>query len=285
MAKYTDDVASWLRANYPDLGPTACQEKLGAEFSIKGIRAWAHRNGVKWVRTGKPRPNDQSALMKRLWEEGKIVPASQEENMLRGKKRSEMLASGAMQHPRGMLGKPQTEKCKTAARIRALELVAQGKSPLQRPRTKEQRQQQSLRMVGRIKSAGAIYSSAKRGFRDDLGQIFFRSRWEANYARFLNWKVQQQQIASWSYEVDTFWFEKIRRGVRSYTPDFKITGHDGTVWYEEIKGWMDAKSKTKLKRMAKYHPTIRVIVIGPPEYSTIEKTFSKMLPNWEYKGA
>lgn len=284
MAKYTADVVAWLKANYADLGPTACQDKLGADFTARGIRAWGHRNKIKWVRTGKPRPNDQSAVMKRLWQEGKLVKATKEQRSSAWKSRSEKLARGELQHPRGMLGKKQTPHAKAVASKTNKRRIVEGTHPFTSPRTQEQRKDQSLRMVGRIKSAGAIYSNAKRGFRDDLGKIFFRSRWEANYARFLNWKVQQKQIASWEYEVDTFWFEKIRRGVRSYTPDFKITGVDGTIWYEEVKGWMDAKSKTKLKRMAKYHPTVSVVVIGPPQYNYVEKLLSKTLPNWEFKG-
>jgi hypothetical protein len=281
MPKYPDDVAQWIRDNYPDLGPTQCADKLGASYSAKGLRSWANRHGVKWIREGKPRPNDQSALMKRLWQEGKIVKASDEENKRRGKMRSEMLAVGLLQHPRGMLGKPQTEKCKTASRERNRSLVAEGKHHFQKPRTQEQRKRQSALMTGLLKSAGAIYSNARRGYRDDLGDIFFRSRWEANYARILNWKVAQRQIATWEYEADTFWFEKIRRGVRSYTPDFKITGLNGSIWYEEIKGWMDAKSKTKLKRMKKYHPKTSVLVIGQKEYKLLEKQFAGMLPHWE----
>lgn len=72
-------------------------------------------------------------------------------------------------------------------------------------------------------------------------------------------------ISSWEYEPDTFWFEKIKRGVRSYTPDFKIVHKDGTVEYHEVKGWMDKKSQTKIKRMAIYHPEIKLVVLMKPE--------------------
>lgn len=138
-------------------------------------------------------------------------------------------------------------------------------------------------MVNRLKTPGAIYSNAKRGYREDLGHIFFRSRWEANYARVLNFLIEHNQIAAWEYEPETFWFESIRRGVRSYTPDFKITGVDGSVWYEEVKGFMDAKSKTKLKRMKKYHPHVAIKVIGSKEYTVLEKQLAKAIKHWEFK--
>ena len=61
----------------------------------------------------------------------------------------------------------------------------------------------------------------------------------------------QGEILKWEYEPETFWFEKIKRGVRTYTPDFKVTEKDGSIIFHEVKGYMDARSKTKLKRMKK----------------------------------
>lgn len=98
------------------------------------------------------------------------------------------------------------------------------------------------------------------GKRADLDDRYFRSRWESNYARYLNLMVAQRKIASWEYEPDEFWFP-IKRGTRSYKPDFKVFALDGSHEYHEVKGWMDAQSKTKLARMAKYHPTEKIIVI------------------------
>ena len=131
-------------------------------------------------------------------------------------------------------------------------------------------------------SSKPTYTSATRaksGTRADLG-LYVRSRWEANYARYLNWLKAKGQIAAWEYEPDTFWFEAIKRGTRSYTPDFKVTENDGRVVYHEVKGWMDAKSATKLKRMAKYYPEVRVIVIDQAAYQAIAK-WRRLIPDWE----
>lgn len=126
------------------------------------------------------------------------------------------------------------------------------------------------------------YSHIKQGHREDLDGRFFRSAWEANYARYLNFLFKQNVIVQWSYEADTFWFDKIKRGVRSYKPDFKIwENKDDNPYYVEVKGWMDPKSSTKLKRMKLYHPNIRLVLVDHKEYRKLSDTFSKIIKHWE----
>jgi len=84
--------------------------------------------------------------------------------------------------------------------------------------------------------------------------IYFRSNWEYRYALYLQFLKEQGVIQEWEHEPKTFWFELIKRGVRSYLPDFKIIKDDGTHYWVEVKGYMDSKSKTKLKRFKKYYP-------------------------------
>lgn len=102
-------------------------------------------------------------------------------------------------------------------------------------------------------------------------KYYFRSYWEVNYARYLEFLKQQGNIDKWTYEEDTFWFENIKRGTRSYLPDFKIYHKDGSFEYHEVKGYMNQKSKTKIKRMAKYYPKIKLIVIQKAEYKSVLK--------------
>lgn len=126
------------------------------------------------------------------------------------------------------------------------------------------------------------YSKIKAGRSADLGDTYFRSAWERNFARYLNLLQANGDIHHWDYEPDTFWFEAIKRGVRSYKPDFKVWDSKGAEpYYYEVKGWMDAKSKTKLKRMAKYHPEIKVILFGKKEYNDLQKKLSKVIRGWE----
>lgn len=120
----------------------------------------------------------------------------------------------------------------------------------------------------------------KTGKRPDLDNRYFRSTWEANYARYLNWMLGRGEIAKWEYEIDTFEFKGIKRGSRFYTPDFKITDNSGQIEYHEVKGWMDQKSATKLRRMARYYPKVRVVVKDKTFFSSL-KQMKAMLPGWE----
>ena len=121
------------------------------------------------------------------------------------------------------------------------------------------------------------------GKRTDLDGRFFRSSWEANYARYLNFLVKHKEIKAWDYECDTFEFP-VKRGTRFYTPDFKVTLKSGKVEYHEIKGWMDPASATKLKRMAKYHKNVKMVLIDKTAYLALAKSVSMLIDNWEYKG-
>lgn len=107
--------------------------------------------------------------------------------------------------------------------------------------------------------------------------IYFRSLWEPNYALYLDFLIKQKQILKWEYEPDTFWFDQIKRGVRSYKPDFKVTNIDGSIEYHEVKGYMDAKSKTKLKRMRIYYPDVKMVLIDKAVYNEIKVKLGKVL--------
>jgi len=123
-----------------------------------------------------------------------------------------------------------------------------------------------------ILGGGNAYSNCKRGWYDYNGKRYFmRSQWELNYACYLNFLIKQKEILDWEYEVDIFRFTKIKQGVVSYKPDFKIYNNNGSIEYHEVKGWMDSRSKTKLKRMAKYYPDIKLVIITEKEYNAIAK--------------
>jgi hypothetical protein len=44
---------------------------------------------------------------------------------------------------------------------------------------------------------------------------------------------------------------------------------------------MDQRSRTAIKRMAKYHPTIKLLVIDSKAYRKIAREVSKLIPEWE----
>lgn len=184
-------------------------------------------------------------------------------------------------HPKGMAGKSHTAETKdrlskTSSAFRASlndDQVAAIADKMLRSRIQSQG---SLAPVARPRG------SWKAGWRD-VGEkrCYFRSRWEANYGRYLQWLKEQGQIAEWQHEPETFWFEAIKRGVRSYLPDFRVTENDGSTVLHEVKGWMDARSKTTLKRMAKYHPQEKLIVIREKQYKEIGKKVSALIEGWE----
>jgi hypothetical protein len=128
------------------------------------------------------------------------------------------------------------------------------------------------------------YSNRKSGRRADLNDQYFRSSWEANYARYLNLLIKLRLVEEWAYEPETFWFEGIKRGVTNYRPDFRVVYRgDHKPEYVEIKGHIVAKDHTKWRRMKKYHPAIKLVIIKTKEYYNIKRKWASAIPNWEGK--
>jgi hypothetical protein len=56
----------------------------------------------------------------------------------------------------------------------------------------------------------------------------------------------------------------------------------GDLEYHEVKGWMDQKSRTRLKRMRKYFPVVIVHVIDRKVYTEIQNKLGGAIPGWEW---
>jgi len=127
------------------------------------------------------------------------------------------------------------------------------------------------------------FTNRKGGKREDLNNIYFRSSWEANYARYLNFLISNgDSIVKWEFEADTFEFKKIKRGTRLYTPDFKITLQSGHIEYHEVKGWDYPKGKTARKRFAKYYPHLKLVLIDATWFKAIKKqSIDRLIEHWE----
>lgn len=123
---------------------------------------------------------------------------------------------------------------------------------------------------------------SNRGWRE-IGdkRHYFRSKWEANYARYLQFLKSKSQILDWDFECKTFWFEGIKRGTVSYLPDFLVTKLDGTQEWHEVKGYMDAKSNTKIKRFAKYFPDQILRLVSKIWFTNNNKTMRALIRDWE----
>jgi hypothetical protein len=109
---------------------------------------------------------------------------------------------------------------------------------------------------------------------------YFKSKWEYQYAMYLDLMKRNNHIVDWFYEPHTFYFEGIKRGTTNYKPDFKVIFPSGNEEWFEVKGYMDSKSATKIKRMAKYFPEIKLRVIDKTWFSSSSKILKKIIKNW-----
>lgn len=183
------------------------------------------------------------------------------------------------EHPRGAAGMKHTQETK--------KMIGQKSKSRWDSMTKMQREDQTekqvkARIANNTPPRQRIETTWKAGWREIGPQrIYARSRWEANIARMLEFRRISGDLISWEHEPVTFWFEKIKRGARSYKPDFRVIEKDKAPYFIEVKGWMDARSKTTLKRMKKYHPSVTVDVIDSKRYAVIKKQLQYVIEGWE----
>lgn len=164
--------------------------------------------------------------------------------------------------------------------------IPEVKAKLSNPKgawTDERKAIQSGKLTGFIPkningTGNGSYPNVQRGdYECSKGTTYFRSKWEANYALHLDFLKDNGDIKNWEYEATVFVFEEIKFGSRSYRPDFKIFNNDDSIEYHEVKGHMDSRSKTKLKRMEKYYPEVKLNLIQRKEYMDILKRLKGMV--------
>lgn len=153
----------------------------------------------------------------------------------------------------------------------------------------------SQRMLVKTKKQGKgnAYQYSNTGWRADIG-INARSNWESNFARVLN-----LHGIEWEFEPRVFTYP-IKRGTKGYTPDFYL---NATEEWVELKGWMDTKSQTKIKRFKRYYKDeferMTLIISRSSKvarefcenlevpnviyYEEIGKHFRDKIPTWEGK--
>ena len=185
-------------------------------------------------------------------------------------------------HPKGMLGKNHSpEYCeKISARVKKWHKDATPE--MRRTRTKKS-------LATRLENHGTLapcYEGGERTWKQGWRNIggkdkYYRSRWEANYARYLQWQLEQRMIKAWEHEPQTFWFSEIKRGCLTYLPDFRVENLDGTHLWIEVKGWMCPRSKTKIKRFKKYYPEEQLKIIDGKWFKECSKNISIVIKDWE----
>lgn len=149
------------------------------------------------------------------------------------------------------------------------------------------------RQTQRIKQRRSAFSNTRTGFRKHLG-FTVRSSWENNFCLYL-----QHKNIKYEYEPKTFYFPE-RTGATAYVPDFKLTINRREVWCE-VKGRIDSKDRTKMRRMREHFPDVfrkMTYVAEKPGckadlsykklglkpfvyYNDINKEFGNILKYWE----
>lgn len=104
-------------------------------------------------------------------------------------------------------------------------------------------------------------------YRPDLG-FSPRSSWEANFARFLNYKG-----ISFEYEELAF----LRKPKGMYIPDFLLPNNI----IIEIKGFWSQDSRAKVKEFMANYPQYSFFIVDQDMYSTLNNLYSDVIPHWE----
>jgi hypothetical protein len=250
--KWTEKEIKILTENYPKIGKFACAKLLNMTESQ--IRQKASKLGLK---------QDRTSDFFKEWQ-----AKSAKSNT--GTKRPSQSKVMKDLHKEGKL-KQTFEQRSKASKLRWKNMSEETKDGFSK-RANENMGIKYASLAGKWKAAWYEIGGIRK---------YYRSRWEANYAKYLQWLLENKEIQKWEHEPQTFWFEGIKRGVMSYLPDFRVTENDGSIAYHEVKGWMDDRSKTKIKRMAKYYPNVKLIVIDSKTYKSLEKKAKLLVKDWE----
>lgn len=184
-------------------------------------------------------------------------------------------------HPKGMKGKHHSQKTKDRLSVTSAAAAVRINDEPGRREAISKKQVMTKHAKGNLINPRQK-QTWKAGWREIGGKRkYFRSRWEANYARYLEFLKVQKQITEWEHEAEVFWFEGIKRGCVSFLPDFRITELNGSLSYHEVKGWMDDRSKTKIRRMSIYHPTVVLRIIDAKWFKENNKTLTSIIYGWE----
>jgi hypothetical protein len=175
-------------------------------------------------------------------------------------------------HPRGMLGKTHTAEAKEAI----------GSPKRGKHHTREHALKISRALVEDRGLNGPLPRGSWKAGPRKVGSVvrFFRSRWEANYAIYLELMRTDGFISSWEHEPVTI---ELGDSGFIYRPDFRITCNDGLVEYHEVKGWMDDRSKTKIELFRKFHQDKPLILIQKKWFDIADRWMPNQNDNWELK--
>ena len=219
-------------------------------------------------------------LLYEAWE-GDVIPVNAIAEALKRtpsavRYRASKLGLTEPHRPRAARGRTPTVVMRTCAHC-------QTEFPLKSPSSTQQSCSRSCAALQRSQATSGRFSGRSRvGRADDLGDQWYRSSWERNIARDLNHLQAKGEIRFWEYEIRRFFFP-VKRGNKSYLPDFRVWYPDGSYEWWEVKGFLDNDSKIKLRRFALHHTeeSLKLRMIDRPVYMEIKKEFEHILEGWE----
>jgi len=122
------------------------------------------------------------------------------------------------------------------------------------------------------KSPSWAKTRSKFGHRPDLNNQFFRSRWEANFARILNYHG-----IKWEFENQKHRCYFSEEGI-TYLPDFYLPDYD---LYVEISGYPSPDKLNRLRLFKKYYPEKTLFHITGIEWKKNFEQYKEYIPTWE----
>lgn len=110
---------------------------------------------------------------------------------------------------------------------------------------------------GRSRTTKKGWGSAKRTL---YKGVWYASKSEARYARYLDARVKAGEVARWERQVR---MKLVVNGEKVCTvvPDFRVHFADGRVELHEVKGHSTPVWKIKMRLLKALHPEIEYVVI------------------------
>lgn len=125
----------------------------------------------------------------------------------------------------------------------------------------------------------------------DIGGVRynFKSKSEYRYACYLEFLRLNGDILEWLYEPQEFTWQNQAGNKVKYKPDFKVVEKIGVApsgmiearrsWHE-VKGYMDKRSKAKLKGFAKHYPDEKLILVDAPWFRRNSPKLKGLVKGW-----
>lgn len=171
-------------------------------------------------------------------------------------------------HPRGYLG--HKHSAETLSKL-SYASRSSWSDPNSKVNSAEFRQRMSDNLHER-KMSGSIRTYSNRGdYPVVIGGMayVFKSSWEVEVAKRLHELSIDGCILGWNYESMHFNFDDMKRGTRSYCPDFEVKRSDGSIFYIEVKGWKMERSMERIRMFQERYPDVELYIIDDKEYGKI----------------